>query len=291
MYQPDHETWTGESWYEIIDIQKRKVDEGGTRRFCCHYLRGEREYGNFHYLGALRSRYEHGDLDDQSQAAFTNTMKLFERSPGDAIDFFSQRFHWSEEDKRLVNEVDPYLRMACLKCKQDYNLIRVVMQRYPDLLKEYELDEDILHGRFAYSSSNCSDNHVWFSPSFYSGGVFSSTHVRSNARRTLKIYAMLFSQSVFELSAYVMKHGSAEGYKKRFVFERCDFKCGSDARWLKSDLISTLKLAQNTALQEPARPPIGLNPERFVERCDRCQNWLVGNMYGSKQCSRCNTSS
>ena len=283
MYQPDHETWTGESWYEIIDIQKRKVDEGGTRRFCCHYLRGEREYGNFHYLGALRSRYEHGDLDDQSQAAFTNTMKLFERSPGDAIDFFSQRFHWSEEDKRLVNEVDPYLRMACQKCKQDYNLIRVVMARHPGLMKEYELDEDILHGRFAYSTRSRLAYAHWFTPSFYSGGVFSSTHVRNNARRTLKIYAMLFSQSVFELSAYVMKHGSAEGYKKRFVFEYGDYA--------ESDLVSTLRLAQKTVLQEPARPPIGLNPERFVERCGQCQSWLVGNMYGSKQCRRCNTSS
>ena len=175
------------------------------------------------------------------------------------------------------------------------------MERHPALLKEYDLDDDILHGRFAYSSSNCSDHNVRFCPSFYSGGVFGSTHVRNNARRTLKIYALLFSQSVFELSAYVMKHGSAEGYKKRFVFECCDYErlpkpvgmlaIRPKIKCIESDLISTLRLAQNTVLQEPARPPIGLNPERFVERCGQCQSWLVGNIYGSRQCSRCNTSS
>jgi hypothetical protein len=273
------------------------MDEGKERMFCCHrfddgvgsqYLgdvRSLHEPGVIplvavsppsEYLGDVRCLYEHGDLD-RKQAGYMHTIKLFERSPGDAIDFFSKRFNWSTQDMRLVNEIDPYLRMACQKCKQDYNLIRIVMANYPDLLKEYELDDDILHGQFAYSSS--SSYCGLFEPSFYSGGVFDSTRVRDNARRTLKIYALLRSQSVFELSAYVMKHGSAEGYKKRFVFE-----CGYYA---ESDLIKTLRKAQRTMLQEPARPPIGLNPERFVEKCGKCQSWLVGNMYGSKQCSSC----
>jgi hypothetical protein len=279
-YRSWDQTWSGEDRNEVLDTQERKMDEGKERMFCCHRF----DDGDGivpQYLGDVRSLYEPGDLD-RKQAGYMHTIKLFERSPGDAIDFFSKRFNWSTQDMRLVNEIDPYLRMACQKCKQDYNLIRIVMANYPDLLKEYELDGDILHGQFAYSSSTGSRysySGVWFEPSFYSGGVFDSTHVRRSARRTLKIYALMFSQSVFELSAYVMKHGSAEGYKKRFVFE-----CGDYA---ESDLIRTLRKAQRTMLQEPARPPIGLNPERFVEKCGKCQSWLVGNMYGSKQCKTC----
>lgn len=81
---------------------------------------------------------------------------------------------------------------------------------------------------------------------------------------------MMHSQTLFELSAYVMKHGSPIGYKKRFVFG--------------SDLVNTIRKAQRTPLQQAARPPIGLNPERFVERCGQCHKWLLGNRYSVKWC-------
>mmetsp|Transcript_34371 Transcript_34371/g.51522 ORF Transcript_34371/g.51522 Transcript_34371/m.51522 type:complete len:707 (-) Transcript_34371:776-2896(-) len=174
------QTWSGEDWDEVLGTQERKINEGEERMLCCHRLSGDRDEGK--YLGETRSLYEPGDLDRRG-ATYMYTMKLFERSPGDAIDFFSRRFRWSAEDMILVKKVDPYLRMACQKCKQDYNLIRVVMAKYPDLLKEYDLNDDILHGQFAYSSSNCYSNNVSFEPSFYSGGVFNSTHVRNEARR------------------------------------------------------------------------------------------------------------
>jgi len=111
------------------------MNEGEERMLCCHRLSGDRDLRGRRtkYLGDTRSLYEPGDLDqDAGGATYMHTMKLFERSPGDAIDFFSRRFRWSAEDMILVKEVDPYLRMACQKCKQDYNLIRVVMAKYPD---------------------------------------------------------------------------------------------------------------------------------------------------------------
>eukprot|EP00979_Chaetoceros_neogracilis_P014154 scaffold4475_cov277-Chaetoceros_neogracile.AAC.2 len=45
--------------------------------------------------------------------------------------------------------------------------------------------------------------------------------------------------------------------------------------------------ASITPLQEPKRPPIGLNPERFVETCSGCKKFLIGNRYGSKDCQSC----
>ena len=104
-------------------------------------------------------------------------------------------------------------------------------------------------------------------------GVFNSTFVRGNARPTVQILSMLHSQSIFEVSAYVMKHGSPNEYNKRFVYG--------------SDLEATLQKASRTPLQKAARPPIGLNPERIVDRCEQCQGWLPGNRYGVKDCERC----
>ena len=99
--------------------------------------------------------------------------------------------------------------------------------------------------------------------------------MRNNARRTIQILSMLHSQSIFEVCAYVMKHGSPFDYKKRFVYG--------------SDLIATLQKASKTPLQKAARPPIGLNPERIVDRCEQCQSWLLGNRYGVKDCKRCSS--
>lgn len=136
-----------------------------------------------------------------------------------------------------------------------------------------DLEDDNLRGKFAYQHSTGGRSFVNYSPSFYGGGVFDSTHVRDNAWRSIEIKSVLHSQSIFEVCRYVMKKGSPEGYQNRFVYGR--------------DLMHALEKARRTSLRKPARPPIGLNPERFVERCEQCQSWLLGNRYGEKSCQRC----
>ena len=64
------------------------------------------------------------------------TIKMFEKRDGDAVNFYKDRFNWSEEDLIAVNQIDPYLRVACKTCRIEYNLIRVIMARYPDLMRE-----------------------------------------------------------------------------------------------------------------------------------------------------------
>ena len=49
--------------------------------------------------------------------------------------------------------------------------------------------------------------------------------------------------------------------------------------------------ASQIQLQEPKRSPIGLNPERFVERCNSCKKWLLGERYGTKECAQYSSSS
>lgn len=101
------------------------MDDGKKRVLCCHALATEEDtwYGvrnedMTRTLGEL-NLYTPGDMKGPDlRRLVPYTKKLFEQSPGDAVEFFSQRFKLSEKDKRLVNKIDPYLRLACRKCKQ-----------------------------------------------------------------------------------------------------------------------------------------------------------------------------
>ena len=259
---------------EILRIQDMK---GGPKagRFCCHTFDGMD--GDMLLGHDARNTYRYEGIK--------YTQMLFEISEGDALDFFSKRFNWTEEDLQTVKTIDPHCRMACRRCKNEYLLVRVVMKQFPSIMEEYELEEDNLRGDFSYQHTH-GQPQGHFSPSFYSGGVFSSTHSRDNARRTVEIVSMLRAQSIFEVSSYVLKNGFPDGYKKRFVYGSDD-ENGQDYEY---GLPGTLEKASRTPLQEPKRPPIGLNPERFVERCGQCKSWLLGNRYGTKDCQRCSSS-
>eukprot|EP00956_Cyclotella_meneghiniana_P032395 scaffold89038_cov51-Cyclotella_meneghiniana.AAC.3 len=257
---------------EIAGIQDEKVERGEQRILCCHMLGA---------YDSIKQEQHYQPLGDDSRTpgrgiGVAYTQMMFETSQGDAIAFFRKRFKWSDDDLVAVNSIDPYLRMACRRCKVQYNLIRVVMTKHPDLMKEYWLDEESLRGSFSYMHTlgECKGE---YEPSFYSGGVFESTRVRDNARPTLKILSSLHAQKIFEVASYIMKHGSPDNYKKRFVHG--------------DNLEEVFQMARLSVLQKSKRPPVGLNPERFIERCVQCQRWLIGYQYGVKECEMCSESS
>ena len=197
---------------EILKIQDaKKINQ--DRQFCCHFIDNKvvTHYGH---------EYDESTaLGQDSQKLFRYmgimyTQKLYELSEGDAIDFYSKRFEWSAEEIARVNKIDPYLRMACRRCRFEYCLERIVMKKFPTLMQDYELEEDNLRGEFSYRAFYWST----FPASFYSGGCFDGTRTRECARRTVENVSMLYSQSIFELGAYVLKNGSPRGYKKRFVY-------------------------------------------------------------------------
>ena len=117
---------------EIIQIQEEKM-QNADRMFCCHTFGPGSLRDDFRPLG-----YDPRQLyrNSSNHMGVAYTMRMFETTPGDAISFFKERFSWTEDDLNAVNEIDPYLRVACLKCRNEYNLIRVVMENYPDLMKE-----------------------------------------------------------------------------------------------------------------------------------------------------------
>ena len=283
---------------EVLRIQSDRMSKQ-DRIFCCHFIDNEVVAWCKRGSETLTAALGHDSLKLYRYMGIMYTQKLFETSEGDAIDFFSKRFEWNNEEKERVSEIDPYLRMACRRCKNEYGLVRIVMKQFPELMKEYEVVDDNLRGDFSHRAGY--DRK--YPTSFYSGGCFDSTLARDNARTTIGNVTMLRSQTLFEMSAYVLKHGSPDGYKRRYVYDsdsrECNYVDSEEERSKDYDdtiegipgggLLAALKKASITSLQEPKRPPIGLNPERFIERCATCQSWLIGNRYGSKYCQRCDT--
>ena len=114
-----------------IRIQKTKMEEGKSRVFCCHTYAIEDRWGTHgnddgnRKLGVVKDWFMPKDMEGYDARLIPYTMKLFETAPDAAIEYFSQRFKWTEEDKRLVQGIDPYLRMACYKCKNVSELFAI----------------------------------------------------------------------------------------------------------------------------------------------------------------------
>ncbi|KAL3939483.1 MAG: hypothetical protein SGARI_001357 [Bacillariaceae sp.] len=108
----------------------------------------------------------------------------------------------------------------------------------------------------------------------WDGGTFDSALVRESARITQQAVHTLESQSLMEKVRYAIAHkGSIDGYQQRFTHgEKLD-KVFDDAEGL--------------ILPGSSRPPVGLNPERFLSKCTSCGEWLHGCEFGVEFCSKC----
>jgi len=109
---------------------------------------------------------------------------------------------------------------------------------------------------------------------FYNGGSFDSKAVRDLAKTTDDVVNTLASQIRYEKFRYFADHGhSLEGYLPRFVFGE--------------NLAHVFEIAANGVLPSSKRPPVGLNPERFIGTCQSCGCWLHGCEYGTTLCGEC----
>lgn len=113
---------------EIDRIQREKM-KTADRTYCCHVV------VSTHMSEELSSTLDPIHLYKSSNDIMY-TMKMFETTEGDAVNFYKDRFCWTEADLNTVKQIDPYLRVACGRCKNEYNLIRVVMAKYPELMAE-----------------------------------------------------------------------------------------------------------------------------------------------------------
>lgn len=197
------------------------------------------------------------------------SLAMFEKSEGDATRFLSRLNNWSEKDLASVLQTPNELRMCCKQCRNMYSMSLFFMEESP-------LDgsvEDVLHGDKAFKFSNGETGFLC--PSFYNGGAFDPTLVRSSARNIHKAKGILKAQSLAERVRYIMKHGNEKGYVDRFTHG--------------DDLTKVFDSASEIILPGSNRAPVGLNPERFIASCESCHARLHGSEYGTQFCSKCAT--
>ena len=227
------------------------------------------------------------------------SISLFEVAENHALDFLSKRNGWSVSQRRKVSSFSPLCRYACNQCRHEY-AFWLVISRDPraDLLNPDDLQEAIA---FAQSHGHCGGYSGGFRPSFYGCGAFSAILVGDNARTIHQQLAVLATQIAAERVRYVVEHLGKESALKKNLPIFFDYDMASDhnpRRFVQNngfsdrfifdhDLASLLVLASTFSFPDNKKPPIGLNPERFLVSCKKCNCFIIGAEYGSEYCSNC----
>jgi hypothetical protein len=191
---------------------------------------------------------------------------LFEKDGESPLEFFAKYNSWSDGTRLHVEETDPRQRVACRRCRYSYENY-VFLKSTTD---EMHTVEDFLH----HQQFRRQQHRNIFEPSFYSGGVFDSR--RGPFADDFPLYQALTSlqsQLDGEQTKYFIKHGTKEGFKPRFAFG--------------DDMGSLFEKASAIVFSEGARPTVGLNPERFIEKCPSCKEWLLGYEFNTEYCEPC----
>ena len=191
---------------------------------------------------------------------FKYTFGVIAKTDDHLFKFLAKLNEWSLEYQDVVRSIHPMARMICSRCREAYMLYLLLPAGPADFGDSID---ELLHGETCYVRGG-----------FYAGGAFDSTAVRAKARCTSAYMKVLTNQAKAEKAKYWIRHGSYDGYKQRFAF-------GNELKTL-FDEVSKINFA------EPHRRPLGLNPERFMEECEKCQKQMPGLEYGTRLCEGCN---
>jgi hypothetical protein len=190
---------------------------------------------------------------------FKYTFGVVAKTEEHLFDFLTKKNQWTPEHQRFVRSIHPMARKICRHCREAYTDY-IVLGRGPSDFAD-SIDE-LLHGEMSFRRAG-----------FYSGGAFDSTRVRDDARSTNEYLSLLRAQEIAEETKYLIRHGSNGNYKPRFAYG--------------DDLETLLEKAASISFAEPNRRPLGLNPERFMADCEKCQKEMPGREYGTKLCVDC----
>ena len=232
-------------------------------------------------------------------------MALFERSKDDGIAFFRKYYDYDDALYKKFMQVPSHLRLACNHCRNEYGLNLFLREESPV--------EDC-------TDSFCADKTLTVSslkfikPSFYGGPAFNSKLVRSSAQVHYKATRLLRTQERAERHRYMIAHNSLKGYKQRFVYTQKEDYVDSDfdddkesdeyydeytgrsfLRYPPANIVYKGKSPLECVFIEASlldfpkskRPVVGLNPERFIRKCQSCQDYLHGCVYGELFCIKC----
>ncbi|KAL3913286.1 MAG: hypothetical protein SGILL_006554 [Bacillariaceae sp.] len=218
---------------------------------------------------------------------------LFEKTKGHAMEYFARRGYWDNEMRERVMATMPEERMACKRCRQEYGLCLFLEGE-----SKVRFVDDVLCGEKCLKMGPGEKGTL--SPSFYGGGVFAASIVRDDCLDRNTVRMRLRGQSLAEHCRYILKHGNADGFQARFLHDDDDFVFTEGFqrktrhrlydRSLPLVLERIFKKASEHQFPGASRPPIGLNPERFIGECKSCKQWLHGCEFGTEYCSECQNS-
>ena len=241
--------------------QKLSVEQGSNKLLLCCEPRRQRQNGKSY------------------------TMAVFEKSEGHATEFFRMLHNWSDDYYSEVLRTASHLRMACRKCRWIYGIHLFLESESP-----VDDDADFLNLSKTLKMSYNSDTSSKLDPDFYGGPAFDATLVKARARDIFKANSMLRAQSVAEMSRYILKHNTLRGYSPRFTYaDHNHYNHYDDVKKQPWNAVLDQVFSDAEALLFPRtkKPPVGLNPERFIAKCEKCQIWLHGREYGTKLCYSC----
>lgn len=274
----------GSSLEPLIKMASPNVDEerllaGGHYR--CDSFRSPEEYEDILEVQDEDRKLKKFCCCDREDHHGPYTMALFEKSQGDATEFFRQLYNCDNDRYQEVLRVPTHCRLACKPCRENYGLCRFVDGEFP-----VDPSEDVLR---AEKSLKFGPGYKgMLQPSFYGGSVFDSTRVKSEARDYNQARALLHAQAKAEKFRYMLKHNnSLKGYQPRFTYT-------APVRWDDEEYFDPLdrvfEEGAKLALPSSGRAPVGLNPERFIAKCEDCKDWLHGAEFGTKFCQKCQDS-
>jgi len=123
-----------------------------------------------------------------------------------------------------------------------------------------------------------------FLPKFYGVGSFNPILVKWWARSVDEQCCTLQSQLTAERARHLVKHLGEESALRKNLSIFSPHK--NDA--FKNRFTYGLGILSrgNTSFPGSNRAPVGLNPERFIERCRGCDSFLLGCEYGTEFCPK-----
>ena len=256
---------TEEEYNAIIAKQIESINNGQRLKFCCC-----------------------SDLD-RPPCGYPYTMELFEKFQDDGLLFFKKLFDWNEAKYEKCVQVPSHLRVACKKCRNKYGINVFLREEHP-------VDDrcDTLRAEKTLKVSTATKDYTHLEPSFYGGAAFDATLSKGSARIWMKAIATIRSQSTAEKHRYLIQHNTLVGYKQRFTYP----SLYSDPRgpgWTDDELLfgknylqAVFDKASKLVFPETGRTnPVGLNPERFIAKCNKCSTWLHRAKYGTTHCEKC----
>ena len=218
---------------------------------------------------------------------------LFELEDRHALDFFSKRHGWSTEEKDLVARHPSTQCYACDHCRYEYAMY-VVFSKDPlaSLMDPDDLREAVSFAKGRTVKGGGTDRGGSFSgfmPSFYGVGAFNPILVKWWGRSAVQLCDTLQSQLTAERARYLVKHLGEESALRKNLSIFSPHK--NDAYKNRFTYSTSLQIFLGGHIfPESNRAPVGLNPERFVEKCRSCNDYLIACEYGTEVCQRCKSS-